>query len=82
MSISATSEEGAVLDVDDRVLGEPDGAGAVGGLVARHELGSLGGQQLHRVVGHRVDVVVAGFAVEERLQFGELVRVLGRQVGA
>ena len=55
-------------------------AGGEAGSVARHELGPVSGQQLVAAVGHRIDVVLAGFAVEEFLEFPELVWVLGRQV--
>ena len=72
--------ERPVLDVDDHVLREPDGARAVAGDVAGDEFWPLGGQQFTHVIDHRIDVVRAGLAVEQCLQFLELVRVAGRQV--
>jgi len=39
---------------------------------------ALGAQQRTQVIDHRIDVVGAGLAVEQRLQFLELFGVLGR----
>ena len=80
-SSSARERERAVLGVDDGVFGDPDGARAVAGLVTGDESWALGGQQCEDVVGERVDVVLAGFAVEDGLEFGEFLGVLGGQVG-